>query len=77
MYSGPIIDAFLHGPWIGIEKGSDVRADRVEWTSDKRLQRVMRTFKHSDPQVFSRPISANSRCWRQWISPASDPESLR
>ena len=46
MYKGPIIDAFLHGPWIGTGSGSSVRADRVEWIDDPRLRRVMRTFKH-------------------------------
>ena len=45
-YDGPIIDAFLHGPWIGTPSGPEVRADRVEWIADRRLRRVMRTFKH-------------------------------
>ena len=45
-YSGPIVDAFLHGPWIGTPSGPEVRADRVEWIADRRLRRVMRTFKH-------------------------------
>jgi uncharacterized protein len=45
MYDGPVIDAFLHGPWIG-GPGQVVRADAVPWTDDPRLQRVMRTFHH-------------------------------
>ena len=44
MYQGPIIDAFLHGPWIG--GPSSARADRVEWIGDRRLRRVMQTFRH-------------------------------
>ena len=45
-YDGPIIDTFLHGPWIGAPSGPEVRADRVEWIADPRLRRVMRTFRH-------------------------------
>ena len=45
-YKGPIIDTFLHGPWIGAPSGEDARADRVEWIADRRLRRVMRTFSH-------------------------------
>jgi predicted TIM-barrel fold metal-dependent hydrolase len=45
-YQGPIIDTFLHGPWIGPAAGSDERADRVQWIGDRRLRRVMRTFSH-------------------------------
>ena len=44
MYQGPIIDTFLHGPWIGAL--SSTRADRVEWIGDRRLRRVMQTFRH-------------------------------
>lgn len=47
MYDGPIIDPFLHAPWIG-ESGAVPRADIVPWTDDPRLQRVMRTFHHPD-----------------------------
>jgi hypothetical protein len=46
-YGGPVIDTFLHGPWIG-EAGSVVRADVVPWTDDARLRRVMSTFHHPD-----------------------------
>jgi len=46
MYQGPIIDAFLHGPWIGAPSSSAPRADRVEWIGDRRLRRVMKTFAH-------------------------------
>ena len=45
-YTGPIVDAFLHGPWIGTPSGPEGRADRVEWIADRRLRRVMRTFNH-------------------------------
>ena len=45
-YEGPIIDTFLHGPWIGPASGAEERADRVEWIGDRRLRRVMRTFSH-------------------------------
>lgn len=50
MYDGPLIDAFLHGPWIGRDESprSVARADRSEWIGDPRLRRVMRTFKHVD-----------------------------
>lgn len=48
MYSGPVIDAFMHGPWIGADTPDSVRADRVEWNDDRRLRRVMRTFQHVD-----------------------------
>lgn len=51
MYDGPIIDAFLHGPWIGAENGvtgTVPRADIVPWTDDPRLRRVMHTFHHPD-----------------------------
>ena len=45
MYDGPIIDTFLHGPWIG-DSADTTRADRVDWGHDRRLQRVMQTFSH-------------------------------
>ena len=47
MYAGPIVDAFLHSPWIG-EAGVVPRADVVPWTDDPRLRRVMSTFHHAD-----------------------------
>ena len=46
MYQGPVIDAFLHTPWIGEEDPADPRGDRVDWSGDRRLQRVMHTFNH-------------------------------
>lgn len=46
-YGGPIIDTFLHAPWIG-EAGPIPRADVVPWTDDARLRRVMSTFHHPD-----------------------------
>jgi hypothetical protein len=46
MYDGPVIDAFLHAPWIG-EPGGPPRADEVPWTDDPRLRRVMSTFHHA------------------------------
>jgi len=45
MYSGPVIDTFLHGPWIG-DASDETRADRVDWGHDRRLHRVMQTFRH-------------------------------
>ena len=47
MYEGPVIDSFLHAPWIG-EAGTVARADVVPWTDDARLRRVMSTFHHPD-----------------------------
>lgn len=47
MYDGPVIDAFLHSPWIGNFDGPVPRADVVPWTDDPRLRRVMHTFHHS------------------------------
>jgi predicted TIM-barrel fold metal-dependent hydrolase len=46
MYDGPIVDAFLHAPWIG-GPGLTQRADVVPWTDDRRLRRVMHTFHHA------------------------------
>ncbi len=46
MYDGPIVDSFLHAPWIG-EAGAVTRADVVPWTDDPRLRRVMSTFHHA------------------------------
>lgn len=46
MYDGPIIDAFLHAPWIGRDDPADPRADRNNWVDDPRLARVMATFHH-------------------------------
>lgn len=48
MYDGPIIDAFLHSPWIGGADGAVPRADVVPWTDDPRLRRVMTTFHHGE-----------------------------
>jgi predicted TIM-barrel fold metal-dependent hydrolase len=45
MYDGPIIDTFLHGPWIG-DAADLSRADRVDWGHDRRLRKVMQTFSH-------------------------------
>jgi predicted TIM-barrel fold metal-dependent hydrolase len=46
MHDGPVIDAFLHSPWIGGDEGDVPRADIVPWTDDPRLRRVMSTFHH-------------------------------
>lgn len=48
IYDGPVIDAFLHSPWIGRFDGPVPRADVVPWTDDPRLQRVMHTFHHQE-----------------------------
>jgi predicted TIM-barrel fold metal-dependent hydrolase len=47
-YDGPIIDAFLHTPWLGGDDPDDPRGDTVDWRGDTRLQRVMSTFSHVD-----------------------------
>lgn len=47
MYDGPVVDGFLHAPWIG-GAGEGPRADVVPWTNDARLRRVMSTFHHPD-----------------------------
>ena len=47
MYDGPVADAFLHTPWIGGEDPASPRGDRVDWSGDRRLQRVMHTFRHN------------------------------
>lgn len=46
MYDGPIIDSFLHGPWLGEEDPKVKRGDRDDWAADPRLARVMHTFHH-------------------------------
>lgn len=46
MYEGPVIDSFLHSPWIGSAERAELRADHVPWTADRRLRRVMQTFHH-------------------------------
>jgi len=46
MYDGPIVDAFLHSPWIGGPSRVPC-ADEVPWTDDRRLRRVMHTFHHA------------------------------
>ena len=48
MYDGPLIDAFLHTPWLGAEDPSIPRGDRMDWSGDRRLQRVMHTFNRND-----------------------------
>jgi uncharacterized protein len=48
VYDGPVIDAFLHSPWLGGNEGPVPRADIVPWTDDARLRRVMKTFHHPD-----------------------------
>lgn len=47
MYDGPVIDAFLHSPWVGQHDTPDGRGDVVPWSTDPRLRRVMRTFSHA------------------------------
>jgi hypothetical protein len=55
MYSGPVIDPFLHAPWIGRFDGAVTRADVVPWTDDARLRRVMHTFHHLDERGEKKP----------------------
>ncbi|MBC7630376.1 hypothetical protein, partial [Aeromicrobium sp.] len=45
---GPVVDAFLHTPWLGADDAQDPRGDTVDWHGDARLQRVMHTFNHVD-----------------------------
>lgn len=40
MPEAPIIDSFMHGPWIGDDTGDGSRADRVAWHGDRRLARA-------------------------------------
>jgi hypothetical protein len=49
MYEGKVIDTFLHTPWLGGSDPDNPRGDIVDWNGDARLQRVMRTFHHTDP----------------------------
>lgn len=49
-YRGPVIDAFLHTPWLGDDDTEDPRGDVVDWRGDARLQRVMHTFSHTDAE---------------------------
>ncbi|MDF2442277.1 MAG: uncharacterized protein JWR01_480 [Subtercola sp.] len=53
-YDGPIVDTFLHTPWLGSDDPGDPRGDTVDWRGDTRLQRVMHTFSHSDAK--GRPV---------------------
>ena len=46
MYDGPVIDAFLHSPWVGEADTPAGRGDVVPWSTDPRLRRVMHTFAH-------------------------------
>ena len=43
MYDGPVVDAFLHTPWLGGDDRADPRDD-VDWHGDPRLARVIHTF---------------------------------
>ena len=56
MYDGPIIDAFLHTPWLGGDDPVNPRGDRMDWSGDRRLQRVMHTFKRND--AHGKPAAA-------------------
>lgn len=47
-YKGPVVDAFLHTPWLGGDDPTDPRGDRVDWQGDRRLARVMHTFAHDE-----------------------------
>lgn len=54
-YDGPVVDAFLHTPWLGGDDPASPRADRVDWQGDPRLARVMHTFRHDDAALRSLP----------------------
>lgn len=47
-HAGPVVDAFLHSPWLGGDDEMDPRGDTADWRGDVRLQRVMHTFSHVD-----------------------------
>jgi hypothetical protein len=53
-YAGPVVDSFLHTPWLGGDDPVDPRGDTVDWRGDTRLARVMHTFDHTDAQ--GRPV---------------------
>lgn len=53
-HDGPVIDAFLHSPWLGGDDPADPRGDEVDWRGDPRLARVMHTFAHVDDE--GRPV---------------------
>ncbi|MCU1480457.1 MAG: Amidohydrolase [Subtercola sp.] len=55
-YSGPVIDTFLHTPWLGRDDPADPRGDSVDWQGDTRLQRVMRTFSHTTTDGSPAPM---------------------
>lgn len=55
MYDGPVIDAFLHSPWVGQPDTPEDRGDVVPWSTDPRLRRVMHTFSH-DTSGGDRPV---------------------
>lgn len=52
-YDGPVVDAFLHTPWLGGDDPADPRADRIDWSGDPRLARVLHTFHHDDAKTVS------------------------
>ncbi|MDT7554345.1 MAG: uncharacterized protein QOI16_2881 [Pseudonocardiales bacterium] len=52
-YGGPVVDAFLHTPWLGGDDPADPRGDRVDWTGDPRLARVMHTFRHEEAESLT------------------------
>jgi predicted TIM-barrel fold metal-dependent hydrolase len=53
-YEGPVVDAFLHTPWLGDDDPADPRGDTFDWHGDPRLRRVMHTFNHVDSD--GRPV---------------------
>lgn len=52
-YDGPVVDAFLHTPWLGAD--DPARADRSDWRGDPRLARVMDVFGHDRATLRSGP----------------------
>ncbi len=68
IYDGPVIDAFLHTPWIGGENPSEPRGDRMDWSGDRRVARAMHTFSHRDND--NRSFSLGADALRQTMAQA-------
>jgi hypothetical protein len=61
-YDGPVVDAFLHTPWLGGDDRADPRGDDVDWHGDPRSARVMHRKKHG---LIARPAQRTRRSREQ------------